>query len=177
MRYLLLSLALLLPACSTEGTFKLPGVYRIDIQQGTIIDSEMLARLKPGMDKNQVQFIMGTPPLVDPFHTERWEYVYTFSKGGRQRKQRHVTLYFEDDKLAYVEGDVVPGLERPDELTSKPTKIVEVPIKQYKKRGFLSKLVNKLPFVGDDETDPPEEAKDKDVTEPDVQVDEGLSGP
>ena len=157
MRLILLSLALFLTACTHEGTFKLPGVYRIDIQQGSIISREMLSRLKPGMDKNQVQFIMGTPPLVDPFHTNRWEYIYTFSKGGQQRKQRHITLHFEDDKLAYIDGDVVPGLERPEELTTKPTRIVNVPIKKYKKRGVLGRLVDKLPFIGDDaEAEPPE---------------------
>ncbi|MCY4211448.1 MAG: outer membrane protein assembly factor BamE [Gammaproteobacteria bacterium] len=174
MKYLLLPLAVLLTACTTEGTFKLPGVYRIDIQQGAIIDGDMLARLKPGMDKNQVQFIMGTPPLVDPFHADRWDYVYTFSKGGHQRKQRHITLHFEDDKLAHIDGDVTPGAERPDELTNKPTKIVEVPIRQYKKRGFFGKLVDKLPFVGDPQADTPEGALNEETeVEPDTQVDEG----
>ena len=167
-----------LVACSHEGTPKLPGVYRIDIQQGNIVDSEMLSRLKPGMDKNQVQFIMGTPSLVDPFHTNRWEYIYTFSKGGKHRKQRHITLHFTDDKLAYVDGDVVPGLERPDEITNKPSKIVDVPLRKYKKRGFFSKLIDKLPFTGDGaEAKPPEQAQNKETAEPDTQVDEGLSGP
>ena len=178
MRFLLPALALCLVACSTEGTFKLPGVYRIDIQQGSIIDDEMLSKLKPGMDKNQVQFIMGTPPLVDPFHTNRWEYVYTFSKGGRQRKQRHITLHFEDDRLAYIDGDVVPGLERPEEITSKPAKIVDVPLKTYKKRGFFSKLVDKLPFTGDDaEAEPPEQEQNQETAEPDTRVDSGPGGP
>ena len=178
MRFLLVTVALFLMSCSHEGTYKLPGVYRIDIQQGSIVDSEMLARLKPGMDKNQVQFIMGTPSLVDPFHTNRWEYVYTYSKGGRQRKQRHITLHFNDDKLAYIDGDVVPGLERPEEITNKPSKIVDVPLKKYKKRGFLSKLIDKLPFTGDDaEAEPPEQARKQDTAEPDTQVDEGLSVP
>ena len=175
MRFFLLILAFFLTACTHEGTFKLPGVYRIDIQQGSIIDSEMLSRLKPGMDKNQVQFIMGTPPLVDPFHTNRWEYVYTFSKGGRQRKQRHVTLHFEDDKLAWIDGDVVAGLERPEELTNKPTKIVDVPLREYKRRGFFSKLIDKLPFTGDGVAEePPEQEQKPDTAEPDTQVDEGL---
>ena len=178
MRFLLLSLALFLVACSHEGTFKLPGVYRIDIQQGSIIDSEMLARLKPGMDKNQVHFIMGTAPLIDPFHTNRWDYVYTYSKGGRQREQRHITLHFEDDKLAYIDGDVVPGLERPEEITNKPTKVVDVPLRKYKRRGFFGKLINKLPFTGDDEEpEVQEEAQDQEPAEPDTQVDEGVAGP
>ena len=178
MRFLILSFALFLVACSHEGTFKLPGVYRIDIQQGSIIDNEMLSRLKPGMDKNQVHFIMGTAPLVDPFHTNRWDYVYTYSKGGRQREQRHITLHFEDDKLAYVDGDVVPGLERPEEITNKPTKIVDVPLRKYKRRGFFGKLINKLPFTGDDEEpEVQEEAQDQEAAEPDTQVDEGVAGP
>ena len=178
MRFLLLSLALFLTACTHEGTFKLPGVYRIDIQQGSIIDEEMLSRLKPGMDKNQVQFIMGTPPLVDPFHTNRWEYIYTFSKGGRQRKQRHITLHFEDDKLAYIDGDVVPGLERPEELTNKPAKIVDVPLRKYKRRGFFSKLIDKLPFTGDGAAEePPEQAQSQETAEPDTRVGGGPAGP
>ena len=178
MRFLLLSLAFFLVACSHEGTFKLPGVYRIDIQQGSIIDSEMLARLKPGMDKNQVQFVMGTPPLVDPFHSSRWDYVYTFSKGGRKREQRHITLHFEDDKLAYIDGDVVPGLERPEEITNKPTKIVDVPLRKYKNRGFFSRMFNKLPFTGDDEEpEVQEKAQNEETAEPDTQVDGGVAEP
>ena len=172
MRFLLLLLALTLTACTHEGTFKLPGVYRIDIQQGSIIDKEMLSRLKPGMDKNQVQFIMGTPTVIDPFHTDRWEYVYTFSKGGRQRKQRHVTLHFEDDKLAYIDGDVVPGLERP-EMTNKPTRIVDVPLRKYEDRGFLNKLIGKLPFAGDGAGEkPPEQEQKEDTAKPDAEVDQ-----
>lgn len=178
MRLILLSFALVLTACSHEGTFKLPGVYRIDIQQGSIVDNEMLSRLKPGMDKNQVQFIMGTPSLVDPFHTDRWEYVYTFSKGGKQRKQRHITLHFDDDKLAYIDGGVIPGLERPEEITNRPSKIVDVPLKKYKKRGFLSKLIDKLPFTGADaEAEPPEQTQSQETAEPDTRVDSGPGGP
>ena len=108
MRFVSLAAALLLAACANKSDFKLPGVYRIDIQQGNIIEQAMLAKLKPGMDKSQVQFIMGTPSLVDPFHTNQWEYIYTFSKRGGPRKQRHITLHFEDDKLAYLDGDVGP---------------------------------------------------------------------
>ena len=178
MRYLLLPFALFLVACSHEGTPKLPGVYRIDIQQGNIVENEMLARLKPGMDKNQVHFIMGTPSTIDPFHTNRWEYIYTFSKGGGKRKQRHLTLHFEDDKLAYIDGDVTPWLNEPDETTNQPSKIVDVPLRKYKKRGFFGRLINKLPFTGDDaEAEPPEKDQNEDIAEPDTQVDEGLSGP
>ena len=63
-------------ACSRsfDGGYNLPLLYKIDIQQGNVIEQEMLDKLQPGMDKDQVQFIMGTPVIVDPFHKDRWEY-------------------------------------------------------------------------------------------------------
>ena len=112
--------------CSAEGTRKLPGVYRIDIQQGNVIEQEMLDKLQPGMAKDQIHFIMGTPTIVDPFRNDRWEYIYTFSKGGNRRQQRHITIYFEEDKLAYLEGGVVLGIRRPPEDYRKERKTVDV---------------------------------------------------
>ena len=140
-----------LAACSAEGTRKLPGVYRIDMQQGNVIEQEMLDKLRPGMEKSQVHFIMGTPTIADPFHNDRWEYIYTYSKGGKRRTQRHITIYFEDDKLTYLDGSVVKGVRKPPEDYRKERKIVDVPLKRQKQKGFFSKLINVLPFVGDDE--------------------------
>lgn len=137
-------------ACSSEGGAKLPGVYRIDVQQGNIIEQEMIDKLKPGMDKNQVRFIMGTPAVVDPFHADRWDYLFTYSKGGQRREQRHITLYFEDEKLAYVEGDVVTALRKPSDDLKPQSAAVDVPIKE-KRSGFFSRMFNALPFVEDDE--------------------------
>jgi outer membrane protein assembly factor BamE len=152
-----LSILLILTGCSAEGTRKLPGVYRIDIQQGNVIEQEMLDKLRPGMVKDQVHFIMGTPTIVDPFRVDRWEYIYTFSKGGNRRQQRHITIFFEEDKLAYLEGGVVKGIRKPPEEYRKERKTVDVPPRR-KKKGFMSKLANVLPFVGDDE---PKRAKAK----------------
>ena len=178
MRFFLLSLAFFLVACSHEGGFKLPGVYRIDVQQGSIIEEEMLFRLKPGMDKTQAQFVMGTPAIVDPFHTDRWEYIYTYSKGGGKREQRHITLHFKDEKLVYIDGDVIPGLERRDEITNKPTKTIDVPLRTKKNRGFFSRMFNALPFTGDDGAPATEEkAEDGETTDADAQVDGGADAP
>ena len=138
-----------LAACSAEGTRKLPGVYRIDVQQGNIIEQEMLDRLRPGMDKNQVRFIMGTPAIADPFHSDRWEYVFTLSEGGRRREQRHITLFFEDEKLAYLEGDVKTAVGRPPDAGERHSEIVEVDT-GTNKPGFFSRLFNAIPFVGED---------------------------
>jgi outer membrane protein assembly factor BamE len=87
----------------------LPGLttYRIDIQQGNVVTQEMVAKLKPGMTRQQVRFVMGTPPIVDPFHADRWDYVYYLNKRGEIVEQRRLVLYFDGDLLKRVEGDVV----------------------------------------------------------------------
>jgi outer membrane protein assembly factor BamE len=127
-------------------------VYRVDMQQGNIIEQEMLDKLRPGMDRNQVRFIMGTPAITDPFHADRWDYLFTVSKGGRTREQRHVTLHFSNDKLVEVTGDVVPGEQRaPGDLSAAArASSVEVPLERNKP-GLFSRMFNALPFVGDDD--------------------------
>lgn len=81
--------------------------YKVDIQQGNYVSQEMVAKLKPGMTRSQVRFILGTPLVVDPFRTDRWDYVYRFNKGGELTEQRRIAVIFEDDKLKRIEGDVV----------------------------------------------------------------------
>ncbi len=83
--------------------------YKIDIQQGNYISQDMVAKLKPGMTRSQVRFILGTPLVADPFHADRWDYIYRFSQRGRLKEERHITVVFEQDKLARIEGDVVPA--------------------------------------------------------------------
>lgn len=82
------------------------GLHRIDVQQGNALDQENVARLKPGLNRSQVRFLMGTPLLVDPFRTDRWDYVYLFYRAGRLAEQKRVTLFFDGDTLARIEGDL-----------------------------------------------------------------------
>lgn len=97
--------AVLLSACSGIG-FQFPGVYKIDIVQGNIITQDMVNQLRSGMTKRQVIFVMGTPLIRDPFHQNRWDYVYGFQPGGGERTQEGVTVYFDDNELlARLEGD------------------------------------------------------------------------
>jgi len=81
--------------------------YRIDVRQGNFVSQEMVAQLKPGQSKDQVRFILGTPLVVDPFHAERWDYVYRFQPGRGEVQQRRVAVYFADGKLTRVAGDVM----------------------------------------------------------------------
>ncbi len=98
-------LALLFTACTYVTPYKLP------IQQGNIIESESLPKLKSGMSKNQVAQVLGTPLLNDIFHANRWDYVHYVNKRGRMAEQKHMALIFEDEKLTRLVGDGVPALE------------------------------------------------------------------
>ena len=139
-RLLFTALPLLFVSGCADYNWRLPGVYRIPIQQGTVIEQSMVSRLKPGMAKEQVRFIMGSPVIVDPFHSNRWEYVYTMKKGNeRVREQRHMTLHFDDsDQLTYVSGDteMVPAGELKGLEPRQQSDTIVVP--DRKKPGFFS---------------------------------------
>lgn len=157
------SATILAAACvKYDSDFKLPGVYRIDIQQGNVVDQDMLDKLKPGMDRSQVKFILGTPAVEDPFHKDRWDYIYTNAKGGSDRKQRHIIVYFQGDKLAYVEGGVVPGMRAPGDEFRRKTKTVDVPLRKKRPTGVLYRILSLLPFVGDEDEPPPPLPRNKD---------------
>ena len=83
--------------------------YRIDIRQGNLVTQEMVGQLKAGMSREQVRFVLGSPMLADVFHPDRWDYVYYFKPGNKPEdtQQRRLIVYFEDDKLVSVGGDVV----------------------------------------------------------------------
>jgi len=91
----------------------LPGLkaYRINIQQGNALTQDMVAKLRPGMTRSQVRFVLGTPVVQDLFHANRWDYVYMLTEGRKETRSRRLTVIFEDDKLLRLEGDVVG---RPD---------------------------------------------------------------
>ena len=100
---------LLVAGCGYVPT--LPGLtsYKMDIQQGNVVTQEMMARLQSGMTRSQMRFTLGTPLLVDPFRSDRWDYVYLYMKQGVVTEQRRIVVVFKDDKLAHIEGDVVPA--------------------------------------------------------------------
>ena len=84
----------------------LPSFYNVPVRQGNYLDSEMVGRLRPGMTKAQVQRVLGTPLITDPFHQNRWDYYYYYKIGGQIDDQRHVTLYFSGDTLDRIDGTV-----------------------------------------------------------------------
>ena len=98
----------------------LPGVYSLDIQQGNIINQEMIDQLRPKMTKRQVLYIMGSSMLIDVFHQKRWDYLYSEQPGGDHRVQKRLALFFADDVLIGVQGDFRPTT-LPTALISKET--------------------------------------------------------
>ncbi len=79
-------------------------VYRINIQQGNYLDPAALEQLEVGMTRSQVRYLLGTPMVPDAFDEDRWDYLFYFKRGRlRDTEQRHVTVYFEDDKVTRVD--------------------------------------------------------------------------
>jgi len=96
----LLFTLLLVTAFMTTGCT----VHRLDIQQGNIIKDEMVDQLKIGSSKRQVRFVMGSPLLKDPFHADRWDYIFTDQPGNKRKvtEYRHLSVYFEGDTLVKI---------------------------------------------------------------------------
>jgi len=111
MRTIVLALLLppLLAACNPLSVLS---VYRMEIQQGNYVTQEMVSKLQAGMTRDQVRFVLGTPLLVDIFHDNRWDYVYRRQRSGsREVEERRLSVFFDNDRLVRIEGDVTVGLD------------------------------------------------------------------
>lgn len=83
-------------------------VYRIDIQQGNLLDDEDIGQVQVGMTRSQVQFLLGTPMVSDSFHRNRWDYAYYLRRGrSPDVAQRWVVVHFENDRVSRID----PNLE------------------------------------------------------------------
>lgn len=147
--FLIYTFSILLLSISACSKDKIPGVYRIDIQQGNDVTQKMLNKLKPDMTKSQVAYIMGTPLVIDTFHPDRWDYIYSFHPGNGKREQRRITLFFVEDKLDHIEGDTRTVAREDIDQTERADKNVVVPLGE-KKSGFFQGLMNTI-GIGDDE--------------------------
>ena len=78
--------------------------YRVEVVQGNVITSEQIGFAKPGLTRAQVRDILGSPLLTDPFHSDRWDYVFTIRRQGADPQLRRVIVRFKADVLDSVEG-------------------------------------------------------------------------
>ena len=77
--------------------------YQLDIDQGNIITLEKVSQLQLGMTREEVQFVMGTPLVKDPFHLDRWDYFYSFASGDKRTiNQKQLSIFFENNILANI---------------------------------------------------------------------------
>ncbi len=84
------------------------GPYRPDVHQGNIITKEMVEQLRPGMTREQVRFMLGTPLLVSEFHKDRWDYAYYLNPRKGAVQNRKLTVFFKDNKLDTFNSDTMP---------------------------------------------------------------------
>ena len=88
-------------------------VYKIDVEQGNFVTTDLVEKLTPGMTKNQVKLLLGTPLVTDIFHADRWDYYFDNAKGGKRLAHKRLTVFFKDDKMVSFTGDANPPLPPP----------------------------------------------------------------
>ncbi len=127
----------------------LPFVYKMPVQQGNIVSKDMLDRLRLGMTKDQVRYLLGTPMLMDLFHSNRWDYTYTMQRGGKPMEKKPLTLFFEDDALARIQGFVPPD---PGEgIPGETQQEIVVKVPDWKQRkGIIGRALDAAGLDGKD---------------------------
>jgi outer membrane protein assembly factor BamE len=101
---ILLLVALMAGGCS---------IYKLDVQQGNIVEPEQLDKLKVGMDKGQVRFLLGTPLVTDPFHANRWDYFYSRRQESGEKELQRVTVFFENETVAKIDTSAYTPAAKP----------------------------------------------------------------
>ena len=109
--FILVPLSLLLASCSEMAMPKLftTSSHKVEVHQGNMILPEMREKIRVGMTRPQVRAVLGTPLVSDPFHANRWDYVYRHQQGGKLLEKQRLTLYFEDDHLVRIDDSGMPS--------------------------------------------------------------------
>jgi outer membrane protein assembly factor BamE len=103
---------LALAGCSTYTDQNFLGVitpYRMEVVQGNVVTQEMAAQLRNGLTREQVRSLLGSPLLMDIFHADRWDYVFTIRRQGTAPQQRRVTILFDKDRVSSFEAAQLPS--------------------------------------------------------------------
>jgi outer membrane protein assembly factor BamE len=173
---LISALSLLLLSCSKSYVPGIPQlsdindlkfVHKIDIQQGNVVTQNMLAQLEVGMDKEKVQFIMGTPIIMDTFNSHRWDYIFTYDRKREFLSKRTITLYFEGDSLSVIKGNIKAAEK---ELVAKRHEDAEILVPRFVKRSMKERILNKLSLSKDKKGKFADADENNEVTEADKKV-------
>lgn len=79
-------------------------VYKQPIYQGNLLDKTDVEQLAVGMNRQQVNALLGTPSVEDPFHQSRWDYIATQRRGHGKTEVKTFTVFFSGDTVARWEG-------------------------------------------------------------------------
>lgn len=107
---LLIVTAALLNGCSY---LKYPDIHKVTVQQGNIVNQEMIDQLRPGMTRSQVRYILGTPLLMDTFDQDRWDYYYSIKRPGKKEVREKIAVFFDGNTLTHFTGDYLPSSLKP----------------------------------------------------------------
>ena len=141
----------LLAGCSSVP--RIVNEYKIDVQQGNVLSQEMVSQLRPGLSKDQVRFILGTPMLIDMFHSDRWDYVYRLQKGkDLSVETRRFSVFFDGEgKLYRVAGDVVAAQGNEETVPDEKSRVIDLgsvpagaPIPPPEEKGFFGGMMEKV---------------------------------
>lgn len=83
--------------------------YRVEVVQGNFVSREQVEALRPGMTRQQVKEVLGTPLLTSLFHADRWDYVFTLKRQGVEPQARKLTVFFKGSVMERFEGDTMPS--------------------------------------------------------------------
>ncbi|WP_404365060.1 outer membrane protein assembly factor BamE [Marinobacter sp.] len=84
-----------------------PGVYKINVQQGNILSEEELTQLQPGMTRDQIHSVLGSPIMLNPVDPSREYYIYTFQKSGGDILEQRIIVYYEADRFDHYEAQLL----------------------------------------------------------------------
>ena len=105
--------------CAIVGcSISMPRVHKVAVQQGNILNQSMVDKLKPGMTRTQVAYVMGRPVIINTFDPDRWDYVFTIEVPGQFNETTRMSLFFENDVLTHFTGDMAPVAAKTGDATT-----------------------------------------------------------
>jgi outer membrane protein assembly factor BamE len=111
----------------SDGITSVITPYRVEVVQGNVVTREQIAAIKPGVPRSRVRDVLGSPLVADPFHAQRWDYVFLIRRPGTEPQQRSVLVLFEGDLVKSVDSPELPSdrefvasISRPINLDKEP---------------------------------------------------------
>lgn len=131
--------------------------YKVDVIQGNFVSSEQVAQLQPGMTRDQVRSVLGTPLLASLFHNDRWDYVFTLKRQGVAPQSYKYAVFFKGDQLERFEGDTMPSEKEFISRLDTKRKLGKVPVLEATEEQLKAaeKPSASKPAPGEAATSPP----------------------